>query len=126
MEFVQFQGLISFCFFISSCVHLVNQPCVSSLCAPVSSLSGFCSSCFSRFDRHLLIWPLRFLVCTLFSFCVPALYLYFSSDQTCSRLPPEGLAFGSSLSATHRRPLPRGVHPLAFEGLCPTYMMVKF
>lgn len=124
--------ILLFHFFLCSpvftCVLLVNQPCVSSLCAPVSHglFSGFCSSCFSRFDRHLLIWRLRFLVCTLFSFYFSPLYLSFSSDQTCSRLPPEGLAFGSPLSATHHTPLPRGVHPSAFEGFCPAYMMVTF
>lgn len=138
VEFVQFPGLISFCSFISSCVHLCSPvscwliSLVLAVCVLPCRLvshglfSGFCSSCISRFDRHLLIWRLRFLVCTLFSFYFSPLYLSFSSDQTCSRLPPEGLAFGSPLSATHHTPLPRGVHPSAFEGFCPAYMMVTF
>lgn len=124
--------------FNSSCVHLCSPvscwliSLVLAVCVLPCRLvshglfSGFCSSCFpglivTFWFGGCVSWFVRCL-----AFVFQLLYLSFSSDQSCSRLPPEGLAFGSPLSATHHTPLPRGVHPSAFEGFCPAYMMVTF
>lgn len=85
--------ILKFCPGVFTCVLLVNQPCVYSLCAPcclchlvcfvppshfLSSRSfcrGLFSSCFSWFVFCLLIWTLLLLVTTLLSCCVPVLHL---------------------------------------------------